>query len=291
MMVVRRLLNRYSIGEMGKMAVGWGARRLSSSRRKLPEFMIIGGQRCGTTSLYKYLTYHPDVVPAFIKETHFFDRAYPRGIDWYRSFFPISSSSGPKVTKITGEATPYYLFDPHVPARVAEAIPDIKLIILLRNPVDRAYSHYQFESRIGKEKLSFEEAIVREREKFAEEEARVINDPTYSSDIFSRFSYLARGLYLKQLKRWREHFAEDQFLIIESDDFYNNTAVVLSSVFWFLGLYDVLVPDRKTYNSAVYEPMPDHIRSQLVDHFAPYSQQLYQYLGRDFKWNKTGSKK
>jgi hypothetical protein len=173
---------------------------------------------------------------------------------------------------------------------VAQAVPDVKLIILLRNPVDRAYSHYQLESRIGKENLSFADAIEREREKFSEEEARVMADPEYSSDIFSRFSYISRGLYLKQLQRWRAHFREEQFLIIKSEDFYKNTAVVLSSVFWFLGLHDVSIPDRKSYNSAEYQPMPEQIRSQLVGHFAPFNQQLYKFLGRDFKWDNTGSK-
>lgn len=290
-MAVRRILTRYSIGEMSKMAVGWGARRLTSSKRKLPNFMIIGGQRCGTTSLYNYVAQHPDVVPAFIKETHFFDRAYGRGLDWYRTFFPLSNSSHPGRKKITGEATPYYLFDHYVPARVAEAVPDVKLIVLLRNPIDRAYSHYQFESRIGKERLSFAQAVEREFELFSEEEARVLADPEYQSDVFSRFSYVARGLYLKQLQRWRKYFSEEQFLIIKSEDFYKNTAAVLSSVFWFLGLDDVLIPDRKSYNSAVYEPMPDQVRSLLADHFTPFNQQLYNYLGRDFKWNNTGSKK
>ena len=118
---------------------------------KLPDFIIIGCQRGGTTSLYNYITSHPDVEPASQKELHFFDYNFDKGLDWYKDQFPDN--------KITGETSPYYIIHPHAPRRIAQAKPDVKILILLRNPGDRAYSHYNLEVKIGHEKLSFEDAI------------------------------------------------------------------------------------------------------------------------------------
>jgi hypothetical protein len=273
------------------MTAGWGGRLLTSRRRRLPDFLIVGGQRCGTTSLYTYLIQHPEVEPAFIKETHFFDRAFHRGAGWYRAFFPMLPKPGEDGGWITGEATPYYLFDPHVPRRVGQVLPDIKLIILLRNPVDRAYSHFQFESRVGIENLDFESAVERELASFPAEEVKVLKDPYYKSDVYSRFSYLARGLYLPQIKRWRDVFNEDRFLIIKSEDLYRKTGEVLREVFAFLGIGDEEISDRKTYNASEYLPLPDHLRARLVSYFTPHNRELYEFLGRDFLWDLPGSVK
>src|SRR5579885_2674785 len=137
-------------------------RTITSSIRLLPDFIIIGTQRGGTTSLYAYLGQHPQIAPAVIKEVHFFDNNYERGVGWYRTQFPflIEKSIAKNIGQqnfITGEASPYYLFHPHVPERAAKVVPGAKLIVLLRNPIDRAYSHYYHEVELGHEKLSFEQ--------------------------------------------------------------------------------------------------------------------------------------
>jgi|SRR5690242_3518862 len=121
----------------------------------LPHFLIIGAQRCGTTSLFEYLARHPDVAPPSAKELHFFDSEYHKGDAWYRERFPSLRNGF-----ITGEATPYYIFHPHTPTRVRDWNSKVKLIVLLRNPVDRAYSHYHHEVRLGTESLDFETALV-----------------------------------------------------------------------------------------------------------------------------------
>ncbi len=119
----------------------WIYRRLTSGSRRLPDFIILGAQRAGTSSLYYYLSQHPQILPAVRKELHFFDDHYRRGLGWYRSQFPTRGARG----TITGEATPYYLSHPHAPARIQRLLPQARLIVLLRNPVERAISHYFFE--------------------------------------------------------------------------------------------------------------------------------------------------
>ena len=104
--------------------------------RRLPDFLIIGAQKCGTSSMFAYLNQHPQMKLPDVKEIHFFDLNYSNGLDWYTSHFPPASLSH---RMVTGEASPYYLFHPHVPERVRLHCPDVKLVVMLRNPVDRAY--------------------------------------------------------------------------------------------------------------------------------------------------------
>ena len=118
-----------------------------SKNGKFPDFIIVGGQRCGTTSVYNNLISNPDVTPATKKEIHFFSDNYHKGLTWYQNQF--------KKSLCTGEATPYYIFHPHSLRRISNDIPNVRIIILLRNPVDRAYSHYWLEVRLKNEHLSF----------------------------------------------------------------------------------------------------------------------------------------
>src|SRR5688572_14326389 len=115
---------------------------------RLPDFLIVGAMRSGTTSLHKYLQAHPDVFVASGKEVHFFDRRYGRGLDWYRSRF-----AGVTTERVVGEATPAYMYDENAIARIAHDLPDARLIVVLRNPVDRAYSHYWRNRSRGRENL------------------------------------------------------------------------------------------------------------------------------------------
>ena len=138
------------------------SRLASGHMRSLPDFIMIGGMKCGTTSLFQYLQQHPGVSRVYVEEVHFFDLHYGRGLNWYRAHFPVK---GKGEATICGDDSPYYIFHPLVPARVREDVPGAKLIALLRNPVDRAYSHYHHELRRGREDLSFEKALDREEER------------------------------------------------------------------------------------------------------------------------------
>src|SRR5437588_2037479 len=156
-------------------------RTMTNQVRLLPDFLIIGGQRCGTTSLYYYLINYPGISPACTKEVHFFDVNFEKGPGWYRAQFPtvIGKSYAKYARKhslITGEASPYYLFHPHAPRRISALIPKVKLIALLRNPVDRAFSQHWLEVQSGYETLSFKEAIESEQERLAGEWEKMLED-------------------------------------------------------------------------------------------------------------------
>ena len=172
-----------------------------------PDFVIIGTQRGGTTSLHAYLSAHPQVITPVTKELHFLTDRYERGLDWYLGQFPRELP--PDV--ITGEATPYALFHPLAPRRLLETAPAAKSIVLLRNPVERAYSHFLLERSRGEETLDFAAALDAELERLDGEEARLARDPAYVSHPHKHASYMARGEYVRQLERWFGVFPREQF--------------------------------------------------------------------------------
>ncbi len=244
----------------------------TAHERRLPDFVIVGTQRGGTTSLYRYLSEHPDVTPAWRKEVHFFDRYYGKGMEWYRAHFPTRDEAG-----VVGEASPYYLFHPAVPDRIRAVVPRAKFIALLRNPVDRAYSQYQMNLRKGFETLSFEDAIDQERERL-----NGSDDPT--SRAWRHFSYLTRGVYIEQLNRWLSVFPSEQLLVVKSEEFYQNPEQVLHQTLAYLGLRPWSPAAFKAYHLAQYAEMDAATRKRLVDFYAPYNQHLYALLGRDLGW-------
>ena len=167
--------------------------------RTLPDFLVLSAGRCGSTSLFAALCEHPQVLPPSHKETHFFDRNWTRGLDFYRRLFPLQARRRARARRaggpvLTGEATTYYLLHPAVPARASAAIPDARLVVILRDPVDRAYSHYQLSVRRGREKLSFEEALDAEPERLAGAEERLLADPAADVPSHRVHSYVARGM-------------------------------------------------------------------------------------------------
>ncbi|MCP3678307.1 MAG: sulfotransferase domain-containing protein [Deltaproteobacteria bacterium] len=255
----------------------------------IPNFIIIGGQRCGTTSLYNYIAQHPCVLPSFIKEVHYFDINFKKSIYWYRAHFPtfLSKFCVQKICRhnvITGEASPYYMFHPHTPKRVFSAIPEVKVIAILRNPVERAYSHYQHEVRKGREPLSFEEAVGREEERLTGEKEKMLQDEDYYSVSHHRYAYLTRGIYIEQLKAWRRYFDEDRMMVIKSEEFYGEPGAMVQRIFDFLALPAYDLKEYQKYNIGRYEKMPRKMRKELVQYYQPYNKALYDYLGVDFGW-------
>ncbi|MGH7963931.1 MAG: sulfotransferase domain-containing protein [Candidatus Binatia bacterium] len=268
-------------------------RALTANLRLLPDFIIIGAQRCGTTSLHRYLTEHPCIAPAFRKEVHFFDKNFPKGPAWYREHFPsrlykhyLKKVHGREM--ITGEASVYYMFHPLPAERVAQLLPRVKLIALLRNPVDRAYSHYHHEARKGRETLPFEEAVEKEQERLGGEREKILaSDGKYESFPYRRYSYLARGAYAEQLQQWLRWFPVEQILLLRSEDFNRDPATVLAHTLRFLGVPDDWRPqDYPKYNSAAYSPMAPATRNRLRAYFAPHNHRLQELTGRNFGWDQ-----
>jgi len=267
-------------------------RILSSSIRLIPNFILFGVQRSGTTSLYNYLIQHPYIVSSITKEIGFFEANYFRGINWYKSHFPTTChkyflKQKRKHEIITGEATPSYINHPKAPERIFSMIPNIKLILLLRNPVDRAYSHYFQSVKLGRENLSFEKAIDIEAERLQGEEKKMLTNEDYYSLAYHNFAYLSSGIYIKQLKNWKNIFSEEQLTIIKSEDLFSNPSSVLKQTFDFLNLPDWKLKKYERYNYNPNQPQMDNsIRKRLVEFFKPHNKKLYEFLGRNFSWDR-----
>jgi hypothetical protein len=253
----------------------------------LPDFVIIGTQKGGTTFLYHLLTQHPLVEPAASKESHFFDLFFDEGVEWYRRFFPAPRWEDDRRT-ITGEASPYYLFHPYAAERMAKVVPKARLIALLRNPVDRAYSLYQQQVRKGHETLKFEDAIESEEARLRGERDRMLEDEHLASFEHQHFSYLSRGIYVDQLLRWSRFFDREQLLVLKSEDFFENPIETLQVVLEFLGLPgwkpEVSGLENKR-NAGEYERgMNPSTRRRLEEYFEPHNRRLYDHLGVDLGW-------
>jgi hypothetical protein len=255
--------------------------RASSSARMLPTFLVVGAKRAGTSSLYRYLTSHPDVRPcASGKGTHYFDVSYGRGWRWYRSSFPLAARGG-----ITGEASPYYMFHPLAPARIAARLPDARLIVLLRDPVERAWSHYHNERRLQAEPLSFEDAIGSEPERLAGQAEQMAADPGFQSFAWRHWSYLTRGRYAEQLERLYELFPPSQVLVVQSELLRDDPNRALEDVWRFLELAPFTVQDRFAIKpNHSHETMAAATRARLNAYFAEINQRLYRLPGVGFRW-------
>jgi len=267
---------------------------VTSGLRGEPGFVIIGAKRGGTTSLYNYLLEHPSVAPLFpgrqrIKGAHYFDSEYARGPRWYRSHFPLEVGgrqiSRPRASPvITGEASPYYLFHPLAAQRLARDVPGARLIVVLRDPVERAYSHYKERARHGAEPLSFEQALAAEPARLRGEAERIAAEPGYRSAEHEDHSYLAQGRYLDMLPRWFALFGREQFHIVASEDFYADPDRVVNDAWSFLGLAAGQLRSRTRHN---YHPAPDfppETRQRLQRGFAAHNRDLEHLLGRALPW-------
>jgi hypothetical protein len=252
----------------------------------MPDFLIIGAQKCGTTSLYQYLSQHPQIRPAAQKEVHFFNFFFSKGVDWYLEQFPNRTAGA---GWLTGESSPYYIFHPLVAQRVWRLFPEVKLIVLLREPVARAWSHYHHEVRLGYEKLCFEDAIALEPERLQGETEKILTDETYYSFNHQHCTYLSRGKYAEQLLRWMELFPKKQFLILKSEEFYANPAESVKPVFEFLGLPDCRLAEYRKYNAGEYPPICDSTQRYLREYFQPHNQRLEDYFGIKFSHPQPGT--
>ncbi len=259
-------------------------RQREGGRGRLPDFLILGAQKCGTSSLYHLLGGHPDVEPSKKKEVHYFDVNFRKGADWYRARFPPPARRGGRPV-LTGESSPYYLYHPHAPSRAAGLVPEAKLFVLLRNPVDRAYSHYRAALRHGRDSLGFEEALEAEMERLRGETERMLADGGYVSPEHQRFSYLAKGVYVDQLVRWSAFFGRDRMLVLKSEDFFERPWEALGRALDFLGLPDWQPDTWEVRNRGDYEQgMDPATRRRLEAYFRPHNKMLYELLGEDFGW-------
>lgn len=261
--------------------------------RPHPDFLLVGTKRGGTTSLWNYLAGHPQVLPMFpaprgLKSNAYFFSGQGYGDAWYRSHFHsrayrrwAARRVGPVVT---GEASPYYMYGPHLPARIAGVMPQVKLIVLLRDPVDRAYGHHQERRKEGVEPLSFEDALAAEDARLAGEHERMAADPTYYSVAHDFYAYRDRGVYLPQLERIYAAFPRQQVLVLRSEDLYTDTQGAFDRTCRFLGIGSVDLGCAERHNFIPRAPLAPATRRALQAFYAPHNHALYQALGTDFGW-------
>lgn len=274
-----------------KWAVG-GYSRATAAVRVAPDFLIVGAQRCGTTSLQKYLGSHPLVSSArFTKGTHFFDRDYPHGLAWYRSHFPTAAGQALRRMRYgapphAGESCSYYIFHPLALERIAATLPEAHLVVMLRDPIERAYSQYQHEVARGFEQLGFQEALERETERLAGEAERMAADPSYDSPAWRHHSYFTRGLYAEQLQRLFSLFPEEQVLVLESGQFFADPDAAFRRTLAFLGLPEVRLPAYQRHYAYRYDGLDERLRTSLAERFVEPNQRLFEYLDTEFEWTQ-----
>ena len=286
---------RRAVPAGARRALRWGAGvvgEATAGQRVLPDFLVIGAQRAGTTTLYHYLVRHPQVLGAIgDKEVHHFDQPGAEDLHAYRAAFPRRATVEREGRRahgkvVVGEATPYYLFHPAVPERVRAALPDVRLIAVLRDPVERAWSHHRHEVELGYEDLPFEDALEREEERLAGEEERLLSDPRAVSFAHQHHSYVARGRYLEQLARWWRAFPSERLLLIRSEDLHRDPASTMGSISEHLGIEPWSPTAWRSYNaSAGSRSMPDRARERLRASFASWNRRLVDATGVEWDWN------
>lgn len=247
-----------------------------------PDFILVGAQKSATGFLRKFIAMHPQVVWAQNHEVHFFDKNFEKGTQWYQNQF----FDRPTPDHIIGEKTPAYMALPFVPKRIFSLYPKTKIIMILRNPVSRAYSHYQFNVRRGLENLSFEEAIKAEPSRVTEGKQKTRKNFHYENHISMRYSYLGLGIYDKQIQRWLDYFPREQILILKFDDLVQDPQKMMDEIFTFLGLPPFENIPFENTKETHYEPMIPATRQKLIEFFRPYNQQLQKLLDQEFPWDK-----
>ncbi|GAA3973990.1 sulfotransferase family protein [Allohahella marinimesophila] len=253
--------------------------RLTAPFRALPEFLIIGEMKSGTSSLFYYLQRHPMIASPLRKEIHFFNIGHRKGLGWYRAHFPLRKNLTEH--QITGEGCPEYLFAPGAAERIQRTIPNARLIVLLRDPVQRAISHYHHEIKMGREYLPLFDALTAEEER--------INDSDMASpeglETYLHASYKLRGRYADHLSRLFTIFDRKQVLILGNNELLRDPEAVTNKVYEFLGLErmtgDIDFPKKNVGNR---EPVPSEVISYLEEYFEPHNQTLFTLLGKKIDW-------
>jgi sulfotransferase family protein len=259
----------------------WAYGRATSPFRPLPDFLVLGAQKAGTTALYAYLRRHPGITGPSWKEVSFFDRHWARGESWYRGNFPNHARAR---GKLVGEASPSYVFHPLAPRRVQELVPDARLIVLVRDPVDRALSHHNHEVALGREPLSFEDALDAEDDRLRGEAERMAADPRYFSREWWSHTYKARGRYAEQLERWLAVFPREQLLVLSSDELGSEPEHAHAQVLEFLGAPPHRLDSYPRVYEREYDPMKPATRERLAAEFEEPNRRLFELLGRDLGW-------
>jgi hypothetical protein len=282
-------LSRAPLSTLISKAAGRTVGRATARWHAVPDYLVIGVKRGGTTSLQQYLTAHPDVLgPRAAKASHYFDANYAKGWCWYRSHFPrqrwmdAQRASGRPV--VVGEASPYYCFHPLALDRIAARLPDVRMILVLRDPVERAWSHYAYEVARGNEDLPFVDALDAEAVRIAGAEERIRRGQVPDDRHWRLHAYLPRGHYADQIEAVHSRFDRDQLHVLVSEELFERPVEVMNGVFAFLGVSRI---ESGRFDAANANPKSDldpALRARLAAYYAPHNERLYQLLGRRLPW-------
>lgn len=268
--------------------VGIAVGQATAPMRARPDFVLAGAQRAGTTSLFRALMQHPQVVrPSMHKGVNYFDVNYTKGSRWYAAHFPLRLTAALRTSRVGGpsvfEASGYYLYHPVAAERLASDVPGVKVVVMLRDPVERAFSAYKHEVARGFEDETFERAIDLEFARIAGEEDRMRADSSYTSFAHRHQSYLHRGHYADQIERLLRHVPRERVHLIESEQFFTDPTVVFGGLVTFLGLSAHTPRHFDQYNARA-GGMDAATRSRLRNYFRPYDERLVPLLGRAPGW-------
>lgn len=262
---------------------GW--QRATSGLRALPDFIILGAKKSGTTSLFSYLIQHPGVASSARKEIYYFNFNYHLGTRFYQSYFPIRALKKARGWVQTGEATPTYMYHPQAAERMRSLLPEVRLVAILRNPVDRAYSHYHHRVRLNMEPLEFAKAVAEEPLRLS----RASDDFDSQAKLvaaLSAFGYRSMGEYAKYLRPWLTQFPREQLLVLTSESLASRPDRSFSRLTRFLGLDDWSPQTYRQLNRAPYAPMAAAERAELLEYYRPLNAELEDLLGIELDWDR-----
>ena len=254
---------------------------LTSSFRVLPDFLVIGSKRCGTTSLYEYLGQHPCIKKSSHDHIGFFDDNFHLGMGFYKSFFPTIFEKMFFEFKngklLTNDVTSSYIQNSQTATKIFQTLPNTKIIAILRNPIDRAYSEYNLDLRANPDIQSFETIIQNEIDNMGNK-----ND----DEVIKNKHYLKKGIYFDQLKPWFKLFPKKNILILSTEKFGKDTNNIFNIIFEFLNLENYNIENSKRMQKGTYTKLNSKTREKLLKFYKLKNNQLYDLINEKFDWDK-----
>lgn len=288
--MIRRLLRRgrdvlpprvVRAARAAALAWGW----VSADLRPPPDILVVGAQRAGTTTLFRLLSEHPGLRrPTLTKGTGYFDDNFGHGMRWYRAHFPLRSPRRSAARPLAFECSGYYLFHPCAPERIARALPGVQVVVMVRDPVARAYSAYRHEVARGFETLSFEEALAQEAERTAGEADRLRDHPGAVSHEHRHHAYVQRGEYARQIARFRAAVGADHVHVVDADRLFADPVGVFADLQRRLGLPVWQPEEVGRWNERPGEPLASDLEDALRHHFEIHDLALAELLGARPSW-------
>lgn len=258
----------------------------TSFMRVLPDFLIVGNSFCCKTLLYNYVVQHPLVLKNLREETAFWVEYYDKGTSWYKSNFPTLIHKN--ILKFVFKSEPHVgetvnIPLKEVPSRIHGILPELKIIVVLRNPIDRMHARYLANIEAGIENRKFEEAILHPVPHLQISKKMDMNKIDGMNQELS--SYLIGSIYIHDLKRWNEFFPKEKWLILTSENLINDPLSTVNSVLKFLGLNPLKKIKKVGYNlEEKAKKINPETRNNLKTFFEPYNNQLFKFLGQKFNW-------